>query len=383
MRTEHGRSHQTVSLPETGERLKQTPLEIVYAGGTISSLATADGYREGGHKIDLIEQLNQARPDAIQGAHITGADFAYLGLSENMDHGYWNSIVQKIEAALSRNPQAVIITHGTDSMEQTARHLEAIFADRLTVQQATLILTGANYDIAHPATDAWENLQFALASGQSGQEPGVYIAFHGQLIPAQEVVKEPFNGTEMHYTSSKSPEYAEAREKQRQRDAACIQKLVATLGDRPSLPSAVKEYPVNVVCENHDDFLASLGPETRAVLLTLYHSGTANTENPISSVAQLVEELRNRNIVTFGVTENGEPVDLHLYETSVKLRSAGVVPLYDMTQAVAAKKLSYCAQEAPEAMITLMLENLVGEREMPTHSEDIQALIELYASDID
>lgn len=37
----------------------QKNIEVIYAGGTISSLVTSAGYREGGHVVDLMGLLRE------------------------------------------------------------------------------------------------------------------------------------------------------------------------------------------------------------------------------------------------------------------------------------------------------------------------------------
>ena len=68
-------------------------------------------------------------------------------------------------------------------------------------------------------------------------------------------------------------------------------------------------------------------------MLTLFHSGTANT-NPNRldlNVAKLVGDLRREyGIVCFGVPENEESVNLRTYETGVALREKDLVPCYNM-----------------------------------------------------
>lgn len=71
-------------------------------------------------------------------------------------------------------------------------------------------------------------------------------------------------------------------------------------------------------------------PETRACILILNHSSTAHTKTPDLSIATAVQRMRiERNIVTFAVTENGEPTRFGegSYVTSRDLRNAGVIPL--------------------------------------------------------
>lgn len=355
-------------------------IEVVYAGGTISSFATPGGYREGGHVVDLVGKLQEKIPDFGKRFALGQTQVAYTGLSENIDENYWEGIEAATTHALDRNPRAVLITHGTDSMEQTAKRLQRKLKDILQSKNAKVVLTGANDDLSHPTTDAWDNLTFALKSAQSEAEPGVYVAFHNRLIPADLVVKEPYNGSEMNYVSSADKEYTDRLAKLEAQDNATISRLEQAVGE-PVDPMSAIEYPVNIVRLNNQELLDQINDNVKAVLLVLYHSGTANTENPNLSVADLVRHLRQeRNMLFFGVTENGEVVDLHSYETSVKLREAGVIPLYNMRETIALAKLKLLAgRHSGSELIDLMLKNMVGEiDESKVIIGDIDKLKELY-----
>ena len=353
-------------------------VEIVYAGGTISSLATSGGYREGGHKVDLLKLLEDRLPGVTKDVEISGTDFAYLGLSENIDFHYWKEIEKKVKEALARNPKTIIVTHGTDSMEHTAKYLQNKFKKALTRKRVVIILTGANQDISHPKTDAWDNLKFSLQCVSKRLSPDVYVAFHNRIIPANEVVKEPYNGEEMNYLSKKDKKYRDLKQIQKVRETRLIKEIKKEILNTVSHESVV-EYPVNKVLKNHHKLLSKISGETKFVLLVLYHSGTANTENSITSIVKLINELRKEDIIFFGVTENGEPVDLHLYETSVKLRRAGLIPLYDMNRKVALAKLRLLSDRPRVEVINSMLKNYVGEIKLPIIKEDIEELVESYS----
>lgn len=117
------------------------------------------------------------------------------------------------------------------------------------------------------------------------------------------------------------------------------------------------------------------------MLLTLYHCGTANTEDPKASVARLVKEMRvTYNVIVFAITENGEPFDLHAYGTSTDLREAGVVPLYDMLRDVALAKLRLLPDMPRPTLIDAMLTNRVGEIDgRRIRTDDIAQLKVLYS----
>ena len=74
-----------------------------------------------------------------------------------------------------------IVTHGTDTMTQTAEKLSSLSGK-------TVVLTGALTPARFRTTDAVFNLGMAVAAVQS-QPHGVYIAMSGQVFPAGSVKK--------------------------------------------------------------------------------------------------------------------------------------------------------------------------------------------------
>jgi L-asparaginase/Glu-tRNA(Gln) amidotransferase subunit D len=129
-------------------------------------------------------------------------------------------------------------------------------------------------------------------------------------------------------------------------------------------------YDVNQIRENHNEFLKNLSqrPATKAILLTLYHSGTANT-NPKSeaSTLKLIKEIRKKhpNIAIFAVNENpGEPVTLNetSYKGTVNMRKAGLVPLYNMHRAVAEAKLNMLISKTPDIKAEKLISEMLAPR---------------------
>ena len=71
----------------------------------------------------------------------------------------------------------VIVTHGTDTMINTARVLES-------VQGKTIIMTGSMYPAQFKESDAVFNIGCAIISAQI-LKPGVYIAMNGRIFNPQ------------------------------------------------------------------------------------------------------------------------------------------------------------------------------------------------------
>ena len=87
-----------------------------------------------------------------------------------------------IRSAVAADDAAhVIVTHGTDTMVDTACALE-------NIPGKTIVLTGALTPARFRTTDAIFNVGLAVAAVQTSP-PGVYIAMSGQVFPADRVVK--------------------------------------------------------------------------------------------------------------------------------------------------------------------------------------------------
>lgn len=80
----------------------------------------------------------------------------------------------------------VVITHGTDTMTQTAQTLAAIAGK-------TIVLTGALSPARFAETDAPFNLGMAFAAAQLAA-PGIYIAMSGQVFDGLKVRKDRVAG---------------------------------------------------------------------------------------------------------------------------------------------------------------------------------------------
>ena len=88
-----------------------------------------------------------------------------------------------IRAAIAGRPETrIVVTHGTDTMTDTARALEGL-TDR------TIVLTGALSPARFAESDAVFNVGMAFGAVQS-LPAGVYICMNGQVFEAARVVKD-------------------------------------------------------------------------------------------------------------------------------------------------------------------------------------------------
>lgn len=89
---------------------------------------------------------------------------------------------QTIHDAIAKCPSTrILLTHGTDTMTDTAKVLVDI-ADKI------IVLTGALSPARFRSTDASFNVGMAIAALQV-LTPGVYIVMNGEIFPAGKVIK--------------------------------------------------------------------------------------------------------------------------------------------------------------------------------------------------
>jgi L-asparaginase len=89
---------------------------------------------------------------------------------------------EAVRAAVAARPETrVIVTHGTDTMVDTARTLAAVGGK-------TIVLTGALSPARFQASDAVFNIGMAVAAVQTCP-PGVWVAMSGQVFAYDQVRK--------------------------------------------------------------------------------------------------------------------------------------------------------------------------------------------------
>jgi L-asparaginase len=93
-----------------------------------------------------------------------------------------------VEQCRATKEDRIVITHGTDTMEITARAIAA------AVRGKTIVLTGAMIPYKFGSSDGLFNLGSALAFVQT-LPPGVYVAMNGRYFPAESVRKNRETGT--------------------------------------------------------------------------------------------------------------------------------------------------------------------------------------------
>lgn len=160
---------------------------ILGTGGTIAGTASDPGRSWAYRAAQLsVEQLVDAVPELAACALAT-RQVAQID-SKDMGWATWQALGQAIEGAMADEAtSAIVITHGTDTLEETACLLHALHDGRKPI-----VLTAAMRPATAPDADGPANLvqavQLAQAAAQRG-EGGVAVALAGQAWSARDVRK--------------------------------------------------------------------------------------------------------------------------------------------------------------------------------------------------
>jgi L-asparaginase len=97
------------------------------------------------------------------------------------------------DACLTAVESRIVITHGTDTMVETAQALAAAMDGPPGGVRKTIVLTGAMVPYAFGSSDGLFNLGSALSFAQA-LPPGVYIAMNGRAFDWDDVRKNRESG---------------------------------------------------------------------------------------------------------------------------------------------------------------------------------------------
>jgi len=165
----------------------QLPRVIILAtGGTIAGAGTsADraGYTAG--KIP-IEDLIGSIPTVKKIANITGEQVASVG-SQDMTTDIWKKLAVRANEIFAKNEaDAIVVTHGTDTQEETG-----YFLDLLISSKKPVVLTGSMRPATAISADGPKNLYDAItvAVNPKSVGRGVLISFNEGIFDAREVMK--------------------------------------------------------------------------------------------------------------------------------------------------------------------------------------------------
>jgi L-asparaginase len=181
-----------IALIHSAAAQTKPKIKILATGGTIAgaqSSASDIGYKSGTFSVD---DLIAAVPPLKDLAELTGEQVANIG-SQTMNHDVWLKLAKRVNEVLrDSNTDGVVITHGTDTLEETGYFLSLVVKSDKPV-----VLVGSMRPATAISADGPANLYnaVALAASPEARGRGPMIVIDDEIHYAREVQKT--NTTEL------------------------------------------------------------------------------------------------------------------------------------------------------------------------------------------
>lgn len=167
-------------------------LVFLGTGGTIAG-AASDGsdnvnYRAGERGIATLLAAIAPLRLALDSWEAQSEQVAQLD-SKDMNHDLWRALAQRIHFHLSLSDvAAIVVTHGTDTLEETAFFLSQVLPSEW-LHQKPVVLTCAMRPATSLSPDGPQNLLDAVAVARNPDACGVLVVCAGKIHSARDVQK--------------------------------------------------------------------------------------------------------------------------------------------------------------------------------------------------
>lgn len=318
--------------------MTQPNILLIYTGGTIGMIKD---FETGALRAFNFDKLLERIPELSHlDCDIETVSFDNPIDSSDMNPDYWIKMATIIEENYEQFDGFVVL-HGSDTMSYSASTL-SFMLENLT---KPVIFTGSQLPIGDLRTDAKENLitsiQIASLQDKYGNpqitEVGLYFEY--KLYRANRTTKinaehfeafdslnyPPLAESGVHLKIFKENLWRSAKEKPF--------KVHKKIDNNIAL---IKLFP-GITLASLEGFLAS--NTIKAIILETYGAGNAPTE---AWFLNFLKKIKEKGIIIVNVTQcSGGKVIMGQYETSVALKSLGIISGKDITSEAAIAKLMY------------------------------------------
>jgi glutamyl-tRNA(Gln) amidotransferase subunit D len=345
-------------------------LSILHTGGTIASKVD---YSTGAVVARFSpEELSAMFPELGEIANISSRLISNM-FSEDMRFSHYNIIAKEIEKEIEAGAQAVIVTHGTDTLHYTSAAL-AFMLQNLPIP---VILVGSQRSSDRPSTDSALNLVSAAFFATRSDFAGVAVCMHESvnddhclILPATKCRKMHSSRRDAFKAINTLPvahiDFAE-------RKIEFLSKNYAKKSNNKPKISQIKENLKMGVVKAHPNML-SQEISTYKGFDGLVIEGTGLGHLPINDIDSATKEhlkifdavkelIKAGTAVAMASQTIYGGIDMNVYATGRKLIEAGIIGNYcDMTPETAFIKLAWVLSNCPKEKAKEMFEkNIAGE----------------------
>jgi L-asparaginase len=169
---------------QAGKEQHLPNIKILATGGTIAGAGSSGyGYTSGQFKV---EDLINAVPNLDKVAKLSGEQVANVG-SQDMSDKIWLALAKRVNEVLADPAvDGVVITHGTDTMEETA-----YFLDLVTKSDKPVVLVGSMRPATATSADGPANLfnAVSVAASPGARGRSTLVVVNDEIHYARNVIK--------------------------------------------------------------------------------------------------------------------------------------------------------------------------------------------------
>ncbi|MCE3255397.1 MAG: ansB [Rickettsiaceae bacterium] len=246
---------------------------ILATGGTIAgSGSVAQGAKYSPAQIsinDIVEKI----PGLGKLANVSAEQIFSIG-SQNINDEHWLKLVGRVNELLQKQEiDGIVITHGTDSLEETAYFLS------LTVKSSKpVVLVGSMRPGTALGADGSANLYNAVAVAANENAKGVLMAMAGKIFTARDVVKTHTSNIEAFSAPNSGPIGSVAYGKVQIHHQQLKTGNYFDVSQLSSLPKVDVVYMHVGFDAGVIDFLSGSSNKSRAIIIASFGNGNVSAD---------------------------------------------------------------------------------------------------------
>lgn len=330
-------------------------------GGTIAMVPDTTGVLR---PAKSIEEILAIVPSIKEMADVTVRQLINLD-STNLNPNHWVTLIDAISAE-HENYDAIIVTHGTDTMAYTASAISFALGRGL---KKPIIFTGSQLPLVDHGTDARFNLENSIKVALQAIEENiaeVMIVFDDYVLRANRTIKT----SESKFRAFDTPAFPHLGSI----TAVGVAFGPLTLKADPSIPLEIKkDFAEGVLAV---ELYPGIQPELirpslelgncKALLLKSLGAGNVPSEGQYSLLPLIRYATEERNIPVLVSTKfTGGNTYMEIYEPGKLALDAGAIPTGDLTDVAAQVKCMWALKSwdrSKEEFKNIMLTSFVGEQ---------------------